>query len=100
MPGNFQQNSPKTGQFAFDNNIIVRVFSRLYLVSSGPIVYETRPLVSVISTDDKKLTSTLIVFFSKLNFHRIIADRPDRIYAYDDTMTLVVGSVVDLQLPH
>lgn len=97
MPDNFIRNSLRSGYFRFDNNIIVRVFSK-YLLASSQIDTQDDGSVTVFTTSNEKITNIVENFFGRLGIHRITSNSPNHIYGYDKYITLVVGSVANIAL--
>lgn len=97
MPDNFVRNSLRSGYFRFDNNIIVRVFSK-YLLASTQIDTQDDGSVTLFTTSNEKISNIVESFFSRLGIHRIASNSPNHIYGYDKYITLVVGSIANIAL--
>lgn len=97
MPDNFVRNSLRSGYFRFDNNIIIRVFSK-YLLSSNQIDAQDDGSVTLFTTSNEKISNIVESFFSRLGIHRIASNSPNHIYGYDKYITLVVGSIANIVL--
>nr|WDA64674.1 GrBNV gp35-like protein [Oryctes rhinoceros nudivirus] len=97
MPKNFIRTGLKSGYFRFDNNIIVRVYSK-YILSSELTEDDTHEVTSF-STDNLKLVSIIEKFFGRLGMHKIVSNSNDQLYGYDKFMTMVVGNVANVVLP-
>lgn len=94
MPSNFIQTGLKQGYFIFENDLIVRIYSK-YLLSST--IHETdNGLINTISTLDCRLMNAIKVFYSRLGLQSIDVSDLQRIIAYDNFITAVVGSVNNL----
>lgn len=98
MPENFVRTGLKQGYFRFDNNLIVRIYSK-YLLSSKLEDGNYNGYVSVITTDNGRLRGVIETFFSRLGLHVILSNETNQIYAYDNFMTSVVGSVANIVVP-
>lgn len=97
MPQNFIKTGDREGYFICDDtNLIVRIYSR-YILSANTIE-EDLGVVSVITTEDKRLINTVIRFFSKLNLHHIQTWQNNQIVAVDQYITAIVGNVSNLQI--
>lgn len=97
MPSNFLRTGLKTGYFRFENNLIIRVYSK-YILSSNEFVDDSNEITSF-TVDNLKLKTTIEQFFGRLGMHKIISNSDNQIYAYDKFMTLVAGSVANIILP-
>lgn len=98
MPNNFVRTGLKEGYFRFDNNIIIRVFSK-YILSSPLENRNDSNEVSVISTNNYKVKTIIERFFGRLGMHKITSNSENHIYGYDKYMTMVVGSIANIILP-
>lgn len=98
MPNNFVRTGLKKGYFRFDNNLIVRIYSK-YILSSALTedsdVYE----MTVFDIADTKLRSTIEGFFGRLGLHKIATNVNDQLYAYDKYITAIVGNASNLIVP-
>ncbi|ATY70229.1 GrBNV gp35-like protein [Tomelloso virus] len=97
MPANFIRTGLKTGYFKFDNNLIIRVYSRYMLSSSNAA--DDQNEITVFSNYNIRLKSTIEQLFSRFGMHKIVSNRDNQIYGYDKFMTMVVGSVSNIVLP-
>lgn len=98
MPSNFIKTGLKKGYFRFDNNIIVRIFSKFMLsavLSDESDTFE----MTVFDVTDEKLRTTVESFFGRLGLHKISTNASDHIYAYDNYLTAIVGNVANIILP-
>jgi hypothetical protein len=98
MPANFIRTGTYTGYFLYGDNLIIRVYSKQYVLSSAndgpdPGVY------SSISTDNAKQMATFRSILAKLGMHRISSLNSDQIYAHDAYMTIVIGNIANINLP-
>lgn len=98
MPRNFVRTGLKQGYFRFDNNLIVRVFSR-FLLSSQFYNDRDNGETTVFSMDDVRLKAIVEKFMGRLGMHKIDSNTTNHIYGYDKFMTIVVGSVANIMLP-
>nr|AHW98266.1 GrBNV_gp35-like protein [Nilaparvata lugens endogenous nudivirus] len=97
MPENFIATGSKCGYFEFENNIIVRVYSRYYLYANNRAVDHN--MYSLFCTNDTRFMSILSAFMIKLGLHRVYKPTSTQVIAYDRYITAVVGDVANLNLP-
>lgn len=98
MPENFIKTGQKTGYFRFDNNIIVRVYSK-YFLSSKYTDDNDIGEVTVFTMDNKKVVNIIRKFFSRLNLHKLTWNNSDHIYGYDNYLTAIVGNTSNVLIP-
>lgn len=98
MPCNFIRTGNKQGYFHFDNNIIVRVFSRV-LLSSNQYTEDDNGEITLFSADNLKIKSIISRFFNRLGIHKITSNDDNQIYGYDKYLTFVVGKVSNVVMP-
>lgn len=97
MPRNFIRTGLKTGYFRFENNIIIRVYSR-YLLSSEIFDEDTKEITSF-SMHNVRLKLVIEKLFGRFGMHKIVSNSDNQLYGYDKFMTMVVGSVANVVLP-
>lgn len=97
MPNNFIRTGLKCGYFKFDNNLIVRVYSR-YALSSDLMMDDNNEITSF-SIHNLKLKSVIEKLFGRFGMHKIVSNSENHLYGYDKFMTMVVGSVANIVLP-
>nr|AJZ73129.1 hypothetical protein [Venturia canescens] len=96
MPENFVRTGRKTGYFKFEGDLIVRVYSKHLL--SAKLEDEDLDHVSVISTENTQLMDIVKIFFSRMGMHRIHTPSLNQVVSFDEYITLVVGSIANLNL--
>lgn len=118
MPKNFVCTGLKEGYFRFENNLIVRVYSRHLLSSelkddSTTInnnnnntdmefnVYQQQPMVevSIFDINNIKLNKMVRQIFGRFGLHKIDSFNCNHIFAYDKYLTMIVGSIANINLP-
>ncbi|AYP97951.1 GrBNV gp35-like protein-like protein [Mauternbach virus] len=98
MPDNFIRLGLKHGYFHFENNIIVRVYSK-YLLSSRLEKFEDPREITVFSADNSRIKTIVERFFNRLGIHKIVSNDDNQIYGYDKYITLVVGNLSNVVMP-
>lgn len=109
MPENFIRTGLKTGYFRFENNLIVRVYSR-YLLSAHLAEPTTNPTeldvqqqplveVSVFDFNNVKMNKMVRRIFGRFGLHKIDSFNSNHIFAYDKYVTMIVGSIANISLP-
>ena len=98
MPSNFIRTGLKQGYFHYDNNIIIRVYSR-YLLSSHNYDDNDDGRITVISSNNEKLRSVVERAFNRFGIHKIITSNEYQIYGYDRFLTFVVGKISNVVMP-
>lgn len=148
MPQNFIRTGPKQGYFRFENNLIVRVYSRYLLSSehednttinndsnnindtktfydlqdaiandnaSAPeslvtatqqqhemyLNQQQQPIeVTVFDVNNVKLQRMVRQLFGRFGLHKIDSFSSNHMFAYDKYITMIVGSVANIELPN
>lgn len=98
MPKNFVRTGLKSGYFRFENNLIVRVYSR-FILSSPYFDGNDSGETTVFNLERATLKSAVEKFMGRLGVHRIDSHTREHIYGYDKFLTMVVGSVANILLP-
>jgi len=98
MPDNFIRLGLKHGYFHFENNIIIRVYSK-YILSSRLEQAEDPGEITVFSADNSRVKTIVERFFNRLGIHKIVSNDDNQIYGYDKYITLVVGKLSNVVMP-
>lgn len=98
MPENFVRTGLKCGYFRFENNLIVRIYSK-YFLSSRFTDDEDNGDITVYTSANTTLNSLVLKFFGRLDLHKISSNHSDHIYAYDRYLTAIVGSISNVVVP-
>lgn len=129
MPQNFIRTGPKQGFFRFDNNLIVRVYSRFLLTAAQhdatssndadtdfvapmspeeelqqsqqqhPQLQQPVVEVTVFSVDNIKTQRMVRQLFGRFGLHKIDSFNSNHMFAYDKYLTMIVGSIANIELP-
>lgn len=97
MPANFIRTGLKKGYFRFDNNLIVRVYSKFIL--SSPQYEDDTNEITMFNVHNKQLKTVVKKLFARFGMHRLVSNAENQLYSYDKFMTMVVGSVANIVLP-
>jgi hypothetical protein len=99
MPKNFIRTNLKCGYFRFDNGLIIRVFSNHILSSE---LYDNNDSNETTRLDrgQQMLLLALRRLFNTLGMTQIVeTNKGKTLYAYDNHLTMVVGSLSNIMLP-
>lgn len=99
MPSNFISLGLKHGYFRFENNIIVRVYSKYILSSNSDRNDVDSGEITFFDASNLKIRRIIEQFFNKLGIHKIVSNDDNQIYGYDKYITLVVGKVTNVIMP-
>lgn len=96
MPENFIRIAVDRGYWNFDG-LIIHVFARDCTLVGGSLGMDSQSITSI-SNDDPRTLAIITSFLSKIGMHKIESTAINQIYSIDKYMTVVVGSLNNLNL--